>query len=223
MVNQPVSNRRSRREKRLAFTLIEVLVAMAILAVLSAFLLPVLRMARERPRTTLCTSHLRQLHAAFALYASDYDGYLPPYQNRIGTALVQDRAAKALTPIPENGLRLVESMQPYTTSRSLWFCPNDPDAGTDSVVGGIRHQYGSYLVNSFSGLEPITGESTTPEGPEAITKLNRTDAASIVLLTDNLWAFHPAFQRTAPYSHNGRFYHLYFDGHVRSVRFEEDR
>jgi prepilin-type N-terminal cleavage/methylation domain-containing protein/prepilin-type processing-associated H-X9-DG protein len=223
MVNPSVGNRQSQRGKRGAFTLIEVLVVIAILAVICAFLLPVLRMARERPRTTLCTSHLRQLHAAFALYASDYDGYLPPYQNRIGTALVQDREAKALTPIPENGLRLVESMQPYTTSRSLWFCPNDPYAGTDTVVGGIRHQYGSYLVNSFSGLESVTGESTTEAGPQAITKLNRAGAASIVLLTDNLWLFHPAFQRTTPYSHNGRFLRLFFDGHVRSIRFEEDQ
>jgi prepilin-type N-terminal cleavage/methylation domain-containing protein/prepilin-type processing-associated H-X9-DG protein len=223
MSNERVGNGPLSHKKNAAFTLIEVLFVIAIIAVLAAFLFPALRMARERPRTAVCASNLHQLYAGFSLYASDHDGYLPPYQNKIGTALAQDETAKAFAPIPENGHRLMEAMQPYVKSGTLWFCPNDTFAGTDSDVGGIKHQYASYQTNAFSGLEPITGESTTEEGPETILKFKRADASSITLLTDNLWLYHPDFQRTTPYSHNGWFNHLYFDGHVKSIRFKDDQ
>lgn len=208
------------RNEPVGFTLIEVLVVLAVLTVLAAFLFPLVRTAREGPRTAVCTNRLHQL--AFSLYASDHDGDLPPYQNRKGTALMREGLAKKGIPIPENGRLLVEAMKPYAKYPDLWFCPNDPYADTDSEVGGIEHRYASYQVNAFSGLETITGQSTTEEGPESILRFKRADAASITLLTDNLWAYHPVFQKVPPYWHNGRFNHLYFDGHVKSIRFSED-
>ena len=63
--------------RRRRFTLIELLVVIAIIAILAAMLMPALEQARRAARRSLCSGNLHQQYLAAALYASDYDGYLP--------------------------------------------------------------------------------------------------------------------------------------------------
>ena len=64
------------------FTLVELLVVVAIIAILAAMLLPALSRARERARAAVCMSNLKQIANAFHMYTLDYDGYLPPERYR---------------------------------------------------------------------------------------------------------------------------------------------
>ncbi len=59
------------------FTLIEVLVVVAIIALLVAILLPSLNRAREQGKTAVCSTQIRQLMAAALMYTHDYAGRLP--------------------------------------------------------------------------------------------------------------------------------------------------
>lgn len=54
-----------------AFTLVELLIVIGIVALLVSILLPVVGRARESARRTACLSNLRQIHAIFHLYAME--------------------------------------------------------------------------------------------------------------------------------------------------------
>lgn len=59
-----------------AFALCELLVILAIIAVLSALLFPALNRARARARRDICRSNLRQIGVGWLQYARDYDNKL---------------------------------------------------------------------------------------------------------------------------------------------------
>lgn len=62
---------------RLAFTLVELLVVMAVAGILAALFLPAVAGTRARIKTAACTNNLRQWGLATQLYAADHDDYLP--------------------------------------------------------------------------------------------------------------------------------------------------
>jgi prepilin-type N-terminal cleavage/methylation domain-containing protein/prepilin-type processing-associated H-X9-DG protein len=65
--------RSARRRWFRGFTLAELLVVIAVVVVLAAFLLPVLAIARERAHQATCLSNLRQIATAHTLYLQDWD------------------------------------------------------------------------------------------------------------------------------------------------------
>lgn len=68
-------------KKRRFFTLIGLLVVIAIIAILASMLLPALSKARETAKKASCQNSLKQIALAYSLYASDYDGLIPPPYN----------------------------------------------------------------------------------------------------------------------------------------------
>ena len=64
-------------KRRGAFTLVELLVVIGIIALLISILLPAMSKARESARRTACLSNLRQFNITLRLYANTYRDYVP--------------------------------------------------------------------------------------------------------------------------------------------------
>ncbi|UCD30177.1 MAG: prepilin-type N-terminal cleavage/methylation domain-containing protein [Planctomycetota bacterium] len=73
--------------KKTAFTLIEVLVVVAIIALLAAILLPSLARAREAAKIASCAANSKQLGTIMATYQSEYKGYVPVIYNYASNGL----------------------------------------------------------------------------------------------------------------------------------------
>ena len=65
--------------RRRAFSLIELMVVIGIIAILVALLLPTLTRVRESANTVKCAAQLRQIGQAIHNYAGAHDGMLPAW------------------------------------------------------------------------------------------------------------------------------------------------
>lgn len=115
-----------------AFTLIEILVVLAIIAILSALLFPAFARARENGRQASCSSNLQQLYLATQQYFQDERAYpdsivdlLPPNSDQE----VGGIAGK----VPDSAVGY------FKAGRDALHCPNDSTKGIDGVA---RSSYG---------------------------------------------------------------------------------
>lgn len=96
----------SGRGRVAAFTLIELLTVIAIIAILAAILMPVFAQAREKARSANCISNCRNIGTAMMMYAQDNDEGIIAWFRRRATATetVRDRVwTSGLQPYIKNG------------------------------------------------------------------------------------------------------------------------
>ncbi len=64
------------KSKRKYFTLIELLIVIAIIAILAAMLLPALGKARDKAKAIACTNNIKQTLLSLQMYVDTYDGWM---------------------------------------------------------------------------------------------------------------------------------------------------
>lgn len=177
------------------FTLIELLVVVAIIALLIAILLPSLSQAREQARRTVCSNNLRQINTTILMYASDYDGFIPPYllpedaHISSGTVFFYASPKTLDVSLAERGQRL---LIPYLQDASMFFCPSrwsvDPDGWQAS--GNQTHWFYDMSHTNYLWLGG-PNEGPSPENhailEDAPTKIDVPYPADTPIVVDWTW------------------------------------
>jgi len=131
------------------FTLVELLVVIAVIAILAAILFPVFAGAREKARAATCLSNMRQLGQAIDLYRGDYDGKYPiaVIPSPLGRAELgmdlQTMWSKLIQPYLRSGFSGQYQTQRYS---GVLHCPND--SRNDAFAQHFGHGP-SYGINSW--------------------------------------------------------------------------
>lgn len=154
------------------FTLTELLVVIAVIAVLTAMLLPAVKSVRESSRSLQCQNNQRQVALALISYAEQEEGRL--------TASYDDNLVPAMSWMQwitdNNGADLAWGPTPQTMSK-VYFCPS---TGKAKGLGGWPANCPDYGANSY--LMPIIykANGTKTSYGMALSQITKTSSTVII-------------------------------------------
>ncbi len=135
-------------EPKCSFTLIELLIVIAIIAILAGMLLPALNKARERARTISCTGNQKQLSQALMLYRDGNQECTPPYQNGSATTGGRWIATMVLNSyMPNSAILVCPSREKTTSGRKLFLDPKETKKIAEKDKKEWRFAYPDYGIN----------------------------------------------------------------------------
>jgi len=174
------------RNIKRAFTLVELLVVIGIIAVLIGILLPALSRARDQANTVACASTMRQFYVMWQMYANANKGHVLPARYQITNAELAFYEGQFLGSI----MKLSTGNRDRDTAhviKQLLQCKGanhdmDPDPSMQEVVASTHTYYGDYIYNSYMGTRKVLADQVTEDPAGTIANPVLTQVPQNVIL-----------------------------------------
>lgn len=155
------------------FTLIEMLVVMAVISIMASMLLPAAQKAHGQARRVSCTSNLKQLCTSFLLYSYDFRHRLPPY---VESDLYL-----------HGGTNWTWYLLPYYEDTGVLSCPESPQ-GAPMATREACHLYDGNYAWNYDGTQSNRGSLTAHVTQPSAGYLVFDSGDQCVIYGGNNWA-----------------------------------
>ncbi|MDR0533342.1 MAG: prepilin-type N-terminal cleavage/methylation domain-containing protein [Verrucomicrobiales bacterium] len=178
-----------RHSEKAAFTVIELIVTVFIIALLFSLSMPSIRVILGKADSIACVSNLQQIGLAVQGYAQDNDGNMPMIETDPSNPVYP---SGSLTPDNTTPVGLYDTLKDYGITQKNVQCPSDLKANNYYLLKGSSYEWRPYADD-----EPINN-------PQVYFRNNpRNVSSSRIRICQDFSGVH-----------NGRMNAVYCDGHV---------
>ncbi len=191
------------------FSLIELLVAIAILAILAGLLLPAMGRARESARGTQCVNHQRQIGLAVRLHMDENEDQFPRTQHT-AFAAGQPAWGRAIAP------QLSVSTERWTNLlQTVYHCPADRRPAPWSYGQSVYFELNPEN-DDYTGSPQTWRKAAQVRRPAAVI-LQAETTGSVDHIMPHFWLAPADAGDVDSRRHHGRSNYLFVDGHAETL------
>ena len=156
--------------KKRAFTLVELLVVVAIIAILASILFPIFANSKRSPGSGSTTAHLQQITTAELLYQSDYNGdFVLSVSDGCNAGCPSTSPFSCISNLPSPTPNWAIILEPYLGSYSTYVDPSVGDSDGIFAPGSpnyraVNWNFDTQYGYNYEFLSPITFQSTANFG-----------------------------------------------------------
>lgn len=177
------------RRRRDGFTLLELLLIVAIIALLLAMLMPAASAITKQVKLVACQNNLRRIHTVLMGYADRSDGWFPEFHPHFGNAIFHPARHGVPHSVVMKDVRLLKQLG---ATAEIMFCPLDPLYGeptwgwktwsTDQYTAAIGYTAlinrkipvpGGYQIAQFADGRPVPQTEQCPADTPLVADLLR--------------------------------------------------
>ncbi len=175
---------------RAAFTLVELLVVMSIIAVLISLVFPTFGTVKEQGNVVLCTNHLQQLFRAVSAYAQDNDGRFP--NNEGGASGIPKSWISGYSLTGSNGVETITQglLYPYVNDIRVYRCPSFPSKEFVRSYSMADYLSGKRAPTRYRNNNAISYRGDTRPRAETFAAVERP-ALTLMITEENPAGFPP--------------------------------